>query len=313
MHRLELEVSDKCVEAEGVVSLTLRSADGDTLPSWSPGAHVDVVLADGLVRQYSLCGPENDAGAWRIGVLREPDSRGGSQYVHDVVQPGHRLSVRGPRNNFELAPAGSYLFLAGGIGITPIMPMVRQAAALGSSWTLVYGGRTRSSMAFLDELCEVDGGDLRICPQDETGLLDPDAWLAMPRHDTLVYCCGPAPLLAAVEYACRHWPRGSLHTERFAPGPAHDSSDDSFIVELARSGKRVTVDRYRCMLDVLEEAGCEITSSCRAGICGTCITDVVAGIPEHNDDVLSDDERASNTVMLPCVSRSKTDVIVVDL
>lgn len=310
---LQVEVAEKRVEAEGVVSLTLRSVDGEPLPSWTPGAHVDVHLGDDIVRQYSLCGDVSDTETWRLGILREPNSRGGSRRVHDEVEVGHRLTVRGPRNNFSLQDADRYLFVAGGIGITPILPMVRQAAALGRPWTLLYGGRTRASMAFVDELAAIDGGELLIRPQDEFGLLDLDSYIGAVVPDALVYSCGPEPLLNAVTECCGSWPTGSLHTERFAASSTRTSSDDPFVVELARSGRRITVPRYESMLDVLEQEGYEITNSCRAGICGTCLTDVVAGVPEHNDDVLSDEDRASNKVMLPCVSRSKTDVLIIDL
>jgi ferredoxin-NADP reductase len=309
---LQLEVAEKRVEAEGVVSLTLRSADGEPLPPWTPGAHVDVVLDDDLVRQYSLCGEPSEADTWRLGVLREPNSRGGSRRVHDEVERGQHLTVRGPRNNFSLQPAEQYLFVAGGIGITPILPMVRQAAALGTPWTLLYGGRSRASMAFVEELIAIGGGELMIRPQDEFGLLDLEAYLGTPIQGAQVYSCGPGPLLDAVTEHCASWPSGSLHLERFVAS-TRTSSEDPFVVELARSGRRITVPQYESMLDVLEQEGYEVTNSCRAGICGTCLTDVVAGIPEHNDDVLSDEDRASNKVMLPCVSRSRTDVLVIDL
>jgi ferredoxin-NADP reductase len=309
---LQLEVADKRTEAEGVVSLILRSVDGSPLPPWTPGAHVDVLLGADIVRQYSLCGEVGDGAYWRLGVLREPNSRGGSSRVHEAVQPGQRLTVRGPRNNFSLEEADQYHFVAGGIGITPILPMVRQAALMGKPWKLLYGGRSRDSMAFLEELEQIDGGELLIRPQDEYGLLDLDAYLGTPEPGTLIYCCGPAPLLDAITEKCESWPAGSLHIERFVAS-TRTSSEDPFVVELARSGARITIPRYESMLDVLEQHGYDITNSCRAGICGTCLTGVIAGEPEHNDDVLSDEERASNKVMLPCVSRSKTDVIVIDL
>jgi ferredoxin-NADP reductase len=309
---LQLVVGNVTQEADGVVSLGLGSAEGQQLPPWEAGAHLEVVLGDDLVRHYSLCGETSDDRSWRIAVLREPNSRGGSQLIHETVRPGHTLTVKGPRNNFRLVDSERHLFIAGGIGITPILPMVRHAASTGTPWTLLYGGRTRGSMAFLDELGSVPGGELLVRPQDEFGLLDLDTLLGEPQPGTSVYCCGPGPLIDAVEERCRRWPAGSLHRERFAQS-TRTSSEDPFEVELARSGRRITVPSFTSMLDVLEEAGYEVTNSCRAGICGTCLTDVVSGEPEHNDDVLTDEERASNKVMLPCVSRSKTDVLVIDL
>lgn len=309
--RLRLEVTEVRPEAEGVVALRLRSADGSPLPSWEPGAHVEVVLGEGLVRHYSLCG-EPSGDSWRIGVLREPAGRGGSAFVHDRVRVGDVLEGVGPRNNFRLVEADRYLFIAGGIGITPILAMVRSVAAAGRPWTLVYGGRSRASMAFTDELEALTGGELVVRPQDEFGLLDLDAYLGVPQEGTSVFCCGPGPLLDAVQERCRAWPAGALHTERFAPS-ARTSPEDPFTVELARSGRRVEVPSFVSMLEALEEAGYEITNSCRAGICGTCETPVLGGVPEHNDDVLTDEERASNSTMMPCVSRSKTDVLVIDL
>ncbi|OBC07462.1 ferredoxin [Mycobacterium sp. 852013-50091_SCH5140682] len=301
-------------EADGVLALELRASDGSALPTWTPGAHIEVELPGGFVRQYSLCGAPDDIDRWRIAVLREPASRGGSKFIHDNIEPGDVLSVRGPRNNFGIVEADRYLFVAGGIGITPILPMARHVARSGKPWTLVYGGRTLASMAFVDELRNLPAGDVRVIPQDEYGLLDLDYFLGTPRSDTAVYCCGPGPLIDAVELRCATWPIGALHLERFAPKEVPRSSvDDEFDVRLARSGERLRVPADRTLLEVLEAAGYEIDNSCRAGICGTCELAVADGIPEHHDDVLSDAERESNRVILPCVSRSKSAVLVVDL
>lgn len=309
---LQLEVVGKRLEAEGVVSLSLRSVDGDPLPPWTPGAHVDVVLDCGSIRQYSLCGSVDDPERWRLGVLREPNSRGGSRKIHEDVEPGTVLTVCGPRNNFALQPAKQYLFVAGGIGITPILPMLRHVAEQGIPWKLLYGGRSRSSMAFVEEILALENGEAILRPQDEYGLLDLKRYLDPPVPGTKVYSCGPTPLLEAVTEECKSWPTGSLHIERFVAS-TRNSSEDPFEVELARSGRRITIPKYESMLDVLEQEGLEITNSCRAGICGTCLTGVLGGIPEHNDDVLSDEDRASNKVILPCVSRSKTDRLIIDL
>lgn len=300
---LELRVTTAHELATDVRGIELRPLDGE-LPEWQPGAHIDVHLPEGLVRQYSLCGDPERADSWRIAVLREPEGRGGSRVMHEQLSPGMTLPVSLPRNNFPLEPARSYLFVAGGIGITPILPMVRAVAARGAAWTLLYGGRTRASMAFLEELERLEGGELLVRPQDEYGLLD------LERRDddaeTAVYCCGPPPLLEAVS---RRWPHA--RQERFTP--VEPAGDGSFQVRLARSGKVLTVPEHAALLDVLEEAGYEPDSSCRAGICGTCLLGVLDGEPEHYDDVLDDDERNSGQVILPCVSRAKTGFLVLDL
>jgi ferredoxin-NADP reductase len=309
-----LQISSTRRQAEGVLSLELRAVDGASLPEWSPGAHIEIELAEGIVRHYSLCGDPNDDQRWRIAVLREPASRGGSKLIHENIRPGHVVSARGPRNNFTLVDSDRYLFIAGGIGITPILPMVQEVAKRGKPWSLVYGGRKLESMAFVDELGEISGGDLHVMPEDEYGLLDLDRFIGAPRAHTAVYCCGPGPLIDAVEQRCSRWPAGALHLERFTPKNVSSScGDGEFDVRLARSGKCLRVPADRTLLEVLEEAGFEIDNSCRAGICGTCELGVADGIPEHNDDILSDAERESNQVILPCVSRSTSAVLVVDL
>jgi ferredoxin-NADP reductase len=273
--------------AKGVRSLTLRATGGDPLPSWKPGAHIDVVLEPGLIRQYSLCGDPADPGVWRVAVLREPVGRGGSSYVHDRLSAGMKVRVRGPRNHFPLLEAAEYLFIAGGIGITPILPMIAAVDAAGARWRLVYGGRERASMAFLDELARY-GDRVQIRPQGETGLLDLDTLLAEPRPGTLVYCCGPEPLLAAVEQRCAGWPPDALRVERFAPKPMETSPDRPFEVSLSSSGVTVPVPAGTSILQALEDSGVTVLSSCQEGTCGTCETGVLEGQPEHRDSVLTE-------------------------
>ncbi len=307
-----LEVTAREARAEGVVALTLSRPDGGRLPDWAPGAHIDLVLPNGLTRQYSLCGDRWDAHSYRIGVLREPAGRGGSAYVHDRLRPGDRVGVGGPRNNFPLVPSGRYLFVAGGIGITPLLPMIHQADLLGADWTLLYGGRRRASMAFTDELAGY-GDRVHLVPEDEHGLLDLASWLGTPRPGTKVYCCGPAPLLAAVESACRDWPPFSLHVERFTAREQAPARDEPFEVELRRTGATVTVTPGISVLEAVRGAGVDVLSSCRQGTCGTCETGVLAGVPDHRDSILADHERAAGEVMFVCVSRSCTDRLVLDL
>ncbi len=307
-----LEVTAREARAEGVVALTLSRPDGGRLPDWAPGAHIDLVLPNGLTRQYSLCGDRWDAHSYRIGVLREPAGRGGSAYVHDRLRPGDRVGVGGPRNNFPLVPSGRYLFVAGGIGITPLLPMIHQADLLGADWTLLYGGRRRASMAFTDELAAY-GDRVHLVPEDEHGLLDLASWLGTPRPGTKVYCCGPAPLLAAVESACRDWPPFSLHVERFTAREQAPARDEPFEVELRRTGTTVTVTPGISVLEAVRGAGVDVLSSCRQGTCGTCETGVLAGVPDHRDSILADHERAAGEVMFVCVSRSCSDRLVLDL
>ena len=309
----EARVAAKEEVADGVVALTLREAGGRPLPAWEPGAHVDLVLDGAPTRQYSLCGNPADHSAYRLGVLRDPDGRGSSRFVHDRLRAGDTVRVRGPRNNFPLVDSPRYLFIAGGIGITPVLAMIRAAEAAGADWELVYGGRRRASMAFLDELAQY-GDRVSVRPQDETGLLDLDTLLGTPRPDTLVYCCGPEPLLAAVEQRCSGWPRGALHVERFAPRPqTAPVRAEAFEVVLQQSELSLTVPPDRSILSVVEEAGIGVLSSCAEGTCGTCETAVLDGVPDHRDSVLTDDEREANDCMMICVSRSTTARLVLDL
>ena len=309
----ELAVVGKEVVADGVVTVVLARPDGGRLPDWAPGAHIDVTLATGATRQYSLCGDRWDAHTYRIGVLREPAGRGGSAYVHDELAVGDVVAFGGPRNNFALVPSPRYLFVAGGIGITPLLPMVRQADLLGADWRLLYGGRTRTSMAFLDELAPY-GDRVQVVPQDEFGLLDLPAFLGGPRPGVAIYSCGPAPLLAAMETACAGWPPNTLRTERFVGeelgGPVRTAP---FEVELARTGGTVTVTPDKTVLEAVSAAGVDVLSSCRQGICGTCETTVLDGVPDHRDALLDDAERQANDCMFICVSRARSDRLVLDL
>jgi ferredoxin-NADP reductase len=313
-HEAELLVQKAELVAEDVVALTLVSPSGEALPSWSPGAHIDLVLGDDLVRQYSLCSSPGDDGAWRVGVLRTPDSRGGSRRVHEELTEGAAVTIRGPRNHFPLAPSGRYLFIAGGIGITPMLPMIAQAEASGADWRLLYGGRHRASMAFLPELADY-GDRVTVVPQDEAGFLDLDGALGTPQDDTLVYCCGPEGLLAAVESHCATWPSGSLHLERFAAKPqeSDDAANESFELVLQQTGVTVTVAPDVSVFDAAVAAGANVLGSCMAGVCGTCETEVVEGDVDHRDSVLNDDEREANEFMMICVSRCHSARLVLDI
>ncbi|CAM5341027.1 PDR/VanB family oxidoreductase [Streptomyces griseorubiginosus] len=308
-YEAELVVERRESAADGVLALTLRHPLGEPLPAWEPGAHIDVLLGPGLERQYSLCGDPADRARWRIAVLREPVGRGGSAHVHEQVNQGDKVRVRGPRNHFALRPAPRYLFIAGGIGITPILPMLAAAEAEGAQWSLLYGGRTRNSMAFTEELSRYDDR-VTVAPQDETGLLDLPSVLDGVPEGTLVYCCGPGPLLDAVEQRC---PAGLLHVERFAPKEQEEGENTEFEVELAQTGTTVTVPADVSVLDAVRASGVEVLFSCTEGTCGTCETDVLEGTPDHRDSVLTDEEREAGETMMICVSRCRGKRLVLDL
>jgi ferredoxin-NADP reductase len=311
---MQLVVAAREEAADGVIVLTLRDPAGRQLPGWQPGAHVDLLLSPELTRQYSLCGQCEDRLCYRIGVLRESMGRGGSVYLHDNVRTGSVLHVRGPRNNFPLLPAARYLFIGGGIGITPLIPMMAAAHAAGADWRLTYGGRSRASMAFAAELQAAYPGRVTISPQDETGLLDLEAMLSQPRDDLLIYCCGPEPLLAAVEGRCACWPTGALHVERFAPRSVGEPVlDTAFEVELRISGKTVTVPVGTSILEAVRAAGVEVLSACSEGICGTCETAVLEGAIDHRDAVLTPMDRAAQNTMMICVSRAACPRLVLRL
>ncbi|MDC0771193.1 PDR/VanB family oxidoreductase [Streptomyces sp. HD] len=309
VYEAELVVAGRELAADGVLALTLRHPLGEQLPAWEPGAHIDVVLGLELERQYSLCGDPADRSAWRIAVLREPDGRGGSAHVHEQLGQGDKVRVRGPRNHFRLEPAARYRFVAGGIGITPILPMLAAAEAAGAEWTLLYGGRTRRSMAFTEELGRY-GDRVTVAPQEEVGLLDLAPVLDGVPDGTLVYCCGPGPLLDAVEERC---PAGLLHVERFTPKEQEDGENTEFEVELAQSGKTLIVPADASVLDTVRAAGVEVLFSCTEGTCGTCETDVLDGTPEHRDSVLTAEEQESGETMMICVSRCRGKRLVLDL
>lgn len=313
-HETDLVIQEARTVAEGVVALILADPNGGELPAWTPGAHIDFVLGDDLIRQYSLCSSPSIPNLWRVGVLRAPDSRGGSERVHDILSPGSLVRVRGPRNHFPLVTSPRYLFIAGGIGITPLLPMIAEADASGADWRLFYGGRERASMAFLDELAQYHDR-VNIVPQDEEGMLDLEAVLGTPQSNTLVYCCGPEGLLAAVEKFCANWPPGVLHLERFSAKPQEPSAeaDSAFELVLQRSGLTLHVPPEESVLNVIRQAGVSVLASCLEGVCGTCETEVVEGDVDHRDSVLNEEERATNEYMMVCVSRCRSPRLVLDL
>lgn len=311
--RPALRVEEKEFIAEDVCRLRLVDPHCSRLPDWAPGAYIDLGLPIGLTRQYSLCGDRWDATSYEIAVLLKPDSRGGSRFIHERLQIGDLVEVGGPRNNFRLVPAENYIFIAGGIGITPLIPMIRQAVFMDVPWTLLYSGRSRASMAFLDRLRV--HGERVVTRSRETGdRLDFASVIAAAPHGTRVYCCGPDAMVGAIERICAGLPPGSFRRELFSakdrPAPVRT---EPYEVELARSGKVLTVNPGESVLDVIVEAGVPLLASCREGLCGTCETTVLRGVPDHRDSILNDDERIASATFYPCVSRSASDRLVIDL
>ena len=299
-------------EADGVVSVELARPDSAELPPWQPGAHIELGLPTGITRQYSLCGSPENLSSYRIGVRRERTSRGGSEYVHAFLRPGQPVRVRGPKDNFGFRREPAYLFLAGGIGITPILPMVRQAVEWGAPWQLVYGGRTADSMAFLGELARYQD-QVWLYPEDRGERIPLPKWLAEPLPETAIYACGPEPLLTAIEDGAAHWPAGSVRMERFRPRPKPARPETEVEVVCARSNRTVTVPAGRSILSALEDEGLPVAGSCREGVCGTCETRVLEGEPDHRDDILTAQERATGDRMFICVSRARGPRLVLDV
>jgi ferredoxin-NADP reductase len=267
------------------------------------------------VRHYSLCGDPEDRIGYLVAVLDQPGGRGGSREFHDRVAAGTELVVREPRNHFPLVDASSYLFIAGGIGITPILPMVRQLAKSGSGFRVVYGGRSASSMAFCDDIRAYEGS-VSLVPEDTSGRIDIAGEIDRCPAGVQVFCCGPAPLLRAVEEVCTgHRRVGGLHFERFgsAGGAVSTAGLGTFEVELARTGITMSVDEESSILDKVLQAVPDQPWSCREGYCGTCETAILSGEPEHADDILTPAERASNSIMMICVGRSRSPRLVLDI
>lgn len=304
-------------EAPGVVSVDLRDPDGGVLPRAEPGAHLDLHLPGGLIRQYSLCGDPADDRVYRIGVLEVAGGRG-SGFVHGALRPGQLVTVGGPRNNFSFDPAEGYVFVAGGIGVTPLLPMVREAARAGRPWTLHYCVRSASRAPFLEALSALPGGEVVLHASAEGTRLSVERLLTEPRDGVLVYCCGPERLMTAVEAAAAHWPAGSARFEWFVPrsdarAAAGNEGDAPVEVVCARTGITVPVPPDVSILDALAGQGVDVPCSCQQGICGTCETRVIEGDPDHRDSILTESERAAGKTMMVCVSRARSPRLVLDL
>lgn len=287
--------------------------DRQPLPAYEPGAHIDLHLPNGLVRQYSLIVAKPDLASYTVGIKRDPASRGGSKYIHDELRVGRAIKISAPRNNFPLKEGARHVILfAGGIGITPIWCMVQRLAERGRSWQLYYSARSRADMAFLHALEAMAGATFHFDDEAAGKFLDIGQLLAQAPKDAHLYCCGPAPMLSAFEAATADWPPDQIHVEYFTPKAAPAKSG-GFTVELARSHQEFFIPAGKTILQVLLDAGVDVDYSCELGICGACEQRVISGQPEHRDSILTEEEQASNTRVMICCAGCKSDRLVLDL
>ena len=317
MERIAVRVYHRTRAAKDIVHLDLRPEAGGLLPPFEPGAHVDLLLSNGLIRQYSLVGNPDDLTHYEVAVSLAPDGRGGSAFVHEALLEGTALEISPPRNNFALKPgAKQYVLIAGGIGITPVLAMARHCQKNGLDWRLLYLARSRAHAAFCDVLAALDPTKLQFHFDDEQGcFFDFSAELLQVEEGSAIYCCGPDPVMQSVARFAQTQPGVTAHFEWFSPPaepPVH-APDMAFTVKLATSGASFEVPEGRSILEVLEDNGYEMSCSCRAGMCRTCETPVMEGVPDHRDYVLSAEECERGRSIMICVSRSQTPILVLDL
>lgn len=317
---IEVIVTRKEREADGIVSFELRRADGAPLPPFSAGSHVDVHVGRGIIRQYSLWNPSRETDRYRIGILREEHSRGGSVAMHDRVQVGDKLTISEPRNHFPLSrEARRSILFAGGIGVTPILCMADRLSHIGADFEMHYCARTQGRMAFVELLKDAPyAGQVHFHlddgPPDQK--LVAESVLGAQTQGTHIYVCGPGGFMSYILDTAKRlgWPSEQVHREYFAAAPvASPTVDGSFEVQIASTGKCITIPAGEPVTRVLQAHGIEIPVSCESGVCGTCITRVLEGTPDHRDSILSDEERAENNQFTPCCSRSMTPCLVLDL
>lgn len=310
----EVEVVGRKDLTEDLFTLDLK-ASGWTFPAWEPGAHIDIEVAPDDLRQYSLTGDSRKTTVWRLGIRQEMDGKGGSVWIHQNAQIGSKLRIGGPRNHFRFEESNEpVIFFAGGIGITPIVPMILAAKASRRPWTLHFVAATRANMPFLDEVLELGAENISLYPRDERDRPDISAILVAASAGVAVYACGPESMMEDVEAAGGEHGDIDVHVERFTPRDFGDERGlDEFEVEFEYSGKTVQIGKDDNILDAARAAGIEVISSCQEGTCGSCETPVMSGTPIHLDSVLSEKERQENKCMMICVSRSLTPKIVLDL
>jgi ferredoxin-NADP reductase len=291
----------------------IRRANGGTLPPAEPGAHVDVYLPNGIIRQFSLTVPDPAPESYILCVKRAPESRGGTRYMFDELKVGDTFAISPPRNHFRLVEdAANTVLIAGGIGITPIWAMVQRLEQLGRRMDLYICARSRADMVYLETLETMANTTLHFDDEADGKFLDLEAIVATAPKDAHLYCCGPKPMLSAFEAATKDWPSEQVHVEYFTAKEA-PSLEGGFVVELARSGKEFVVQPGESILGVLRDAGLDVPYSCEEGICGSCETTVISGIPDHRDSVLTDKERAANKTMMICCGGSKSERLILDI
>lgn len=318
MNQLSVKVTKKIREAEDIFSFELASNDGQPLPPFSAGSHIDVRIRDGLVRQYSLCNDPSENHRYLIGVLRDPNSRGGSIAMHDHIAEGDVLAISEPKNHFPLTNAPHSLLLAGGIGVTPILCMAERLAAIGASFEMHYCTRAPERTAFRHRI-EHAAFSEKVAFYFDGGLqarkIDLPGILAQCTADTHLYVCGPTGFIDFVLAAAKSngWPSERLHLEYFGAAPIDTSGDDAFEIKIASSGRIIKVPAGLPVTEALARNGIEIPISCEQGVCGTCITRVLEGVPDHRDMYFTDEEKARNDQFTPCCSRAKSRQLVLDI
>jgi vanillate monooxygenase ferredoxin subunit len=316
MTDIQVKVLRREAQAEGIDSFELAREDGSPLPAFSAGSHIDVHLPGGVIRQYSLCNDQGEQHRYRIAVLRDPASRGGSIAMHDKVKEGDLITISEPRNHFPLEHAPHTLLLAGGIGITPLLCMAQRLRTAGGSFELHYCTRSPARTAFRDEVATFgDRATLHYDDGDAAQKLDLPAVLAAQPAGTRIYVCGPTGFIDFVVKTAKDkgWPADHVHLEYFGAAPQDTTGDRAFEVRLASSGKTYTIPADKSVTTALLEHGVEILVSCEQGVCGTCLTRVLEGECDHRDLYLTDAEREANDQFTPCCSRAKSSVLVLDL
>ena len=317
---IEVLVKSVTNEADGINSWEFRRLDGAALAPFTAGSHIDLHLANGMVRSYSLCNSQDDQHRYVVAINNDPASRGGSRFVHDQLKAGDRIGIAGPRNHFPLTEDAAHTVLfAGGIGITPIWSMIQRLETLGRSWELYYSTRVSGMCAFKDQLAALEAskpGRVHFNFDHEPGgkVTDLNAIIAGLPRDAHLYCCGPVPMLQAFEAAAHaaNWPAHNVHVEYFAP-KEEAALEGGFMVELSQSGRNIEIPAGQSILETLLDAGINVPYSCMQGVCGTCEVKVLAGTPDHRDSVLSEEEQAANDIMMVCCSGSKSPKLVLDL
>lgn len=316
---LKVKVAKKTIEADDIASFELVHPKGESLPAFTAGSHIDLHIREGLIRQYSLCNDPAENHRYLLGVLKEPISTGGSIAMHENVQEGDTVEVSQPRNSFHLIEEADYsLLLAGGIGVTPILAMAQRLVTLGKKFDMHYCTRSRARCAFHDMLQNssyTERVHIHFDDGPKEQLLEIPGLLKEYPAGANVYVCGPKGFMdVVISNAEQHWPAGTVHREYFSADPqaGHDD-DDSFEVKIASTGETYTIPSDQSIVEALLEHDIEIPVSCEQGICGTCLTPVIEGTPDHRDLFLSSAEHEANDQMTLCCSRSKSDILVLDL